>query len=128
MVDAAIAAPARTVDTATEDRSFRHVIWRLVPLLVLLYLVVYIDPQNVSYAKLQMLSGARAAAGIAAITCLGNLGGFFGQNVMPWVQRITGSTAASMPVPAACRFVLGIGAILVSRMQSRVSQALATGT
>src|SRR5208282_5328578 len=59
MVDAAIAVPARRVDTATEDRLFRHVIWRLVPLLVLLYLVAYIDRQNVSYAKLQMLSGAR---------------------------------------------------------------------
>ena len=38
-----------------EDRAVRKAAWRLLPLLILLYLVAYIDRQNVSFAKLQML-------------------------------------------------------------------------
>jgi len=38
-----------------EDRAIRKAAWRLLPLLILLYLVAYIDRQNVSFAKLQML-------------------------------------------------------------------------
>ncbi|HEV2676386.1 MAG TPA: MFS transporter [Aliidongia sp.] len=63
----------------------------------------------------RLLTGAQAAAGIAAINSLGNIGGFVGQNIMPWVKDTTGSDAAPMLVPAACLAVLGLGAILASR-------------
>jgi MFS family permease len=72
----------------------------------------------------RLLSGAQAAAGIAAINALANVGGFFGQNVMPWVQKATGSTAAPMFVPAACLAVLGLGSILAWRIFA--TQAVAT--
>ncbi len=62
----------------------------------------------------RLLTGAQAAAGIAAINALANVGGFFGQNVMPWVQRETGSTALPMIVPAFCLGVLGLGALLAA--------------
>src|SRR3546814_15507938 len=35
--------------------TVRRITWRLMPLLCLLYLVAYIDRQNVAYAKLQMV-------------------------------------------------------------------------
>lgn len=54
-----------TVETAT----VRRVTWRLMPLLGLIYLVAYIDRQNVSYAKLQMATDiglSEAAFGLGA--------------------------------------------------------------
>ncbi len=38
-----------------ERALMRRITWRLVPMIVVLYLVAYIDRQNVGYAKLQML-------------------------------------------------------------------------
>jgi MFS family permease len=64
----------------------------------------------------RLLTGVQAAAGIAAINSLGNLGGFFGQNIMPWVQRATGSVSAPMIVPACCLLVLAIGAVIAWRV------------
>ena len=58
----------------------------------------------------------QAAAGIAGINAMANLGGFVAQNAMPWVQRTTGSTAAPMLVPAACLFIFGIGAIIATKV------------
>ena len=37
----------------------------------------------------RLLSGARAAASIAAINAMGNIGGFFAPNLAPWVQHHT---------------------------------------
>ncbi len=51
-------------------------------------------------------ASAQAAASIAAINSLGNLGGFFAQNLMPWMEAQTGSTSGAMLVPAACLTVL----------------------
>ncbi|WP_447761832.1 MFS transporter [Sphingopyxis panaciterrae] len=38
------------------EATIRRISWRLMPLLCLLYLVAYIDRQNVAFAKLQMVS------------------------------------------------------------------------
>lgn len=51
-------------------------------------------------------SGARAAASIAAINAIGNIGGFFAPNLAPWVQHHTGSVAGPMLVPATCLIAL----------------------
>jgi hypothetical protein len=64
----------------------------------------------------KLLTGAQAAAGIAAINALANIGGFIGQNAMPSVRQITGSAAAPMLVPAACLAVLGVGAVIAWRL------------
>jgi nitrate/nitrite transporter NarK len=58
----------------------------------------------------RFLQGAGAAAGLAAINSVGNLGGFVAQNVVPWIKDATGSTIAPMFFLAAC---LGIAAVLV---------------
>ena len=44
----------------------------------------------------RFIPGAGAAAGLAAINSVGNLGGFVAQNVVPWIKDATGSTIAPM--------------------------------
>lgn len=58
----------------------------------------------------RFLKGAGAAAGLAAINSVGNLGGFVAQNVVPWIKDESGSTIAPMFFLAAC---LAAGALLV---------------
>ncbi|MCW5231401.1 MFS transporter [Verminephrobacter eiseniae] len=58
----------------------------------------------------RFLKGAGAAAGLAAINSVGNLGGFIAQNAVPWIKDRTGSTIAPMFFLAAC---LALGATLV---------------
>lgn len=43
-------------DAGFEDATYRKVSWRLVPFLLLCYVVAYLDRVNVGFAKLQMLS------------------------------------------------------------------------
>ena len=64
----------------------------------------------------RFFSGARAAASLAAINSIGNLGGFWGQNLMPWVAKEAGSNILPMLVPAACLTLLGVAAF-VARMK-----------
>jgi D-galactonate transporter len=55
--------------TATEDAVFRKVILRIVPFLMLCYVVAYLDRVNVGFAKLQMsedLGFSEAAFGLGA--------------------------------------------------------------
>jgi len=60
----------------------------------------------------RFFSGARAAASVAAINSIGNLGGFFSQNLMPYVAKTSGTAAAPMLVPIACLALLAIGALI----------------
>ncbi|SMF99849.1 Nitrate/nitrite transporter [Burkholderia singularis] len=66
----------------------------------------------------RFFSGARAAASIAAINSIGNLGGFFAQNLMPYVGKVAGNAGAPMLVPVVCLAALGIG-MLVASMSGR---------
>jgi ACS family tartrate transporter-like MFS transporter len=56
------------------------------------------------------LSGAGAAAGIAAVNSIGNLGGYFGPKVFGWLKDSTGSDYTSLMFLAACAIV---GAVIV---------------
>ena len=49
-----------------------------------------------------ILSGATAAAGIAAINSIGNLSGYFGPFVIGWIKDATGSFAWGLAAVAAC--------------------------
>ncbi|WP_322092455.1 MFS transporter [Paraburkholderia bannensis] len=64
------------------------------------------------------LSGAGAAAGIAMINSLGNLGGFVGPAVIGWLKNETGSYAAGLYVVAATLAVSSIVTLLLSRRAS----------
>lgn len=55
-------------------------------------------------------TGARAAASVAAINSIGNLGGFFGQNLMPFAGKATGTAFGPMIVPIVCLALLCLGA------------------
>lgn len=70
-------------------------------------------------------SGARAAASVAAINSIGNLGGFLAQNLMPWVGQQTHSTGGPMLVPAACLAVLCLGAVVATLRLGRAPAAAA---
>lgn len=48
-----LASPKSNVD---EDSVYRKVTWRIIPFLMLCYIVAYLDRVNVGFAKLQMLS------------------------------------------------------------------------
>ena len=59
----------------------------------------------------RFFAGARAAASLAAINSIGNLGGFFGQNLMPRAKEWMGSAGGAMVVPATCQLVLSLTAL-----------------
>ena len=67
----------------------------------------------------RFLKGAGAAAGLAAINSVGNLGGFIAQNVVPWIKDATGSTIAPMFFLAACLTAAGLLVIMTARITAR---------
>jgi MFS family permease len=60
------------------------------------------------------MHGAAAAAGIAVINSIGNLGGFIAQSVVPLIRDLTGSTLAPMFFLAAC-LVWTCGMVLLTK-------------
>ncbi len=68
------------------------------------------------------LSGAGAAAGIAAINSIGNLSGFAGPFVMGWVKDRTGSFSGGLLVIAACAAVAMVIVLLLNH-NSALEQA-----
>ncbi|RST30635.1 MFS transporter [Sphingomonas ginkgonis] len=69
----------------------------------------------------RFLSGARAAAGFAAINSVGNLGGFVAQTVVPKIHDQTGSNLAPMLFLAACLAAAGVMVLLVERRLPRAA-------
>jgi len=76
----------------------------------------------------RFFSGARAAASVAAINAIGNLGGFAGQNLMPYVGKAAHSQIAPMLVPTACLLTLGIGTGIAAFISARRRTTLAAAT
>jgi MFS transporter, ACS family, tartrate transporter len=54
------------------------------------------------------LTGTGAAAGIAWINSIGNLGGFFGPTMVGWAKQLTGSFAGGLYALALCTLVSAI--------------------
>ena len=68
----------------------------------------------------RLLTGAHAAAGLAAINSIGNLGGFAAQNVVPAVRDATGSNLAPMGLLSAALAVSALGfLVLLPRLERR---------
>jgi ACS family tartrate transporter-like MFS transporter len=61
------------------------------------------------------LSGSAAAAGIATINSLGNLGGFVGPSMIGWIKQQTGSFAGGLYFVAGLLVVSAIATLLVAR-------------
>ena len=77
------------------------------------------------------LTGASAAAGLAAINSVGNLGGFVAQNVVPLIRDKTGSNEAPMLFVAACVFLGGVTTFallgFLSKRRQLATPAVQTG-
>jgi MFS transporter, ACS family, tartrate transporter len=73
------------------------------------------------------LSGAGAAAGIAAVNSIGNLGGYLGPQVFGLLRDYTGSDFASLMFLAGCAFV-GMVVVLLLGYNQAISRNLAANT
>jgi D-galactonate transporter len=71
------------------------------------------------------LSGAGAAAGIAAVNSIGNLGGYFGPQIFGLLRDQTGSDAAGLIFLAGCAFV-GLVLVILLGMNPAIRRNLAT--
>jgi MFS transporter, ACS family, tartrate transporter len=65
------------------------------------------------------LTGAGAAAGIAVINSVGNVGGFVGPSVLGIAVQVTGSTGAGLVIIGGCLVLCGILAAVVQVSPSR---------
>ena len=65
------------------------------------------------------LKGTAAAAGFAAINSVGNLGGFFAQNAVPWIRDRTRNDLAPMLFLSACLTAGGLMTFVVQRVLKR---------
>ncbi|KAA1233952.1 MULTISPECIES: MFS transporter [Agrobacterium tumefaciens complex] len=65
------------------------------------------------------LSGPAAAAGIATINSIGNLGGFVGPSMIGWIKDMTGSFAGGLYFVAALLIVSAVVTLLLARGASR---------
>jgi nitrate/nitrite transporter NarK len=73
------------------------------------------------------LSGAGAAAGIAAVNSIGNLGGYFGPQAFGLLRDYTGTDVAGLIFLATCAFV-GMILVLVLGYNPAISRNLAATT
>jgi len=73
------------------------------------------------------LRGAGAAAGIAAINSIGNLGGFVAQTVVPAIKQATGSDILPMLFPALC-LTIAAGMVFIVLPQLSRAPARDVGT
>jgi ACS family tartrate transporter-like MFS transporter len=68
------------------------------------------------------LTGSAAAAGIAWVNSLGNLGGFFGPSLVGWAKEMTGSFAGGLYALAVC----ALASAIISLLWIRVPRAATT--
>ena len=73
-----------------------------------------------------LLSGTAAAAGIAAVNSIGNLGGYFGPQVFGLLRDHTGTDVAGLMFLAGCAFV-GMVIVLLLGYNPVISRNLAAG-
>ncbi|WP_029077554.1 MFS transporter [Bradyrhizobium sp. th.b2] len=69
------------------------------------------------------LSGSAAAAGIATINSIGNLGGFVGPAMIGWIKERTGSFEGGLYFVAALLVLSAVLTLLLSRAQAAPVQA-----
>jgi ACS family tartrate transporter-like MFS transporter len=69
------------------------------------------------------LTGGAAAAGIAWINSLGNLGGFFGPTLVGWAKNLTGSFAGGLYALALC----ALGSAVISLFWLHIPRRVVPG-
>lgn len=78
-------------------------------LFITLVIMAIFSIQPCFWSLTRFLGNTAAAAGLAAINSLANLGGFFAQNTVPAVRDLTQSTSAPMYYLACC---MGVGCVV----------------
>jgi ACS family tartrate transporter-like MFS transporter len=76
-----------------------HPVWTMICLSIAIAGVMAARPPFWTLPT-EFLSGRKAAAGIAAINSIGNLGGFFGPTIIGWARETTGSFTLGLMVSA----------------------------
>jgi hypothetical protein len=71
----------------------------------------------------RMFRGAQAAAALATINSISNLGGLIGQNLMPALAKAGGSPSAALIAPCVCLGLFGICAVVVLVRRGREAAA-----
>jgi ACS family tartrate transporter-like MFS transporter len=71
------------------------------------------------------LSGSAAAAGIATINSIGNLGGFVGPAMIGWIKDLTGSFRGGLFFVAALLVLSAVLTLVLARSQRNASAAAA---
>lgn len=71
------------------------------------------------------LSGPAAAAGIATINAIGNLGGFIGPSMIGWIKQSTGSFAGGLYFVAGLLILSAAITLVLARQGRRTAQAQA---
>jgi ACS family tartrate transporter-like MFS transporter len=74
------------------------------------------------------LRGPAAAAGIAAINSIGNLGGFAGPAIIGWLKDLTGGYAAGLYAVASFLVLSAILVLVVSRRSTSSSDPQKSST
>jgi MFS transporter, ACS family, tartrate transporter len=67
------------------------------------------------------LTGPAAAAGIAWINSIGNLGGFFGPSLVGWAKNLTGSFAGGLYALAVCSLISAMVSLFWIRVPKTVA-------
>ena len=73
------------------------------------------------------LSGAGAAAGIAMINSIGNLGGFVGPFAIGWLKNVTGGYSAGLYVVGATLALSAVVTLMLSRQSKQTPEAADAG-
>ena len=93
---------------------------------ITLVVMVIFSIQPCFWTLTRFLGGSAAAAGLAAINSLANLGGFFAQNTVPAVRDMTGSVSAPMHYLGGCMAIGSVVTLLTIRYLHRRSDEQTT--
>jgi MFS transporter, ACS family, tartrate transporter len=112
-----------------ESRTMGKVAFRIVPFIMLLYFIAYLDRVNIGFAALTMnkdlgfspavFGGSAAAAGIATINSIGNLGGFVGPAMIGWIKDLTGSFLGGLYFVAGLLVVSAVLTLVLAKSLQR---------
>lgn len=100
--------------------AVRRINWRVLPFLMVLYLVAYIDRSNISIAA----SGIAAAVSIALINALANVVGIGLPPLIGWIKDATGNFDDALMVVASALLVGGVPGIFLAPHSRKILRAV----
>lgn len=105
-----------------ETRVMRKVTRRIVPFIMVLYLIAFIDRVNIGFASLTM------NAGIETTNSIGNVGGFVAPSMIGWIKDTTGRFEGDFYFVAELLVVSAAVTLILSRTGRRGAHAKTSAT